>query len=260
MIEEAPKGKKGKGKRKASEDAADTSVSKRKGRDSVGSVKRAASGTPDSIEPVAIRYYTTTRATISDKDRKALAKLGWRMEAEYTARTTLLIAGNLNRSEKMLSAIATGIDIVSEAWAKKSASKGEDLDLGHYQLKDKDGEKKWGINLATVLEKSRSRAKPLLEGHSFYFTKGMQPDPEVMRRIVTLAGGEAIKGDPMVDRLKEEPDRYHLISSETESKVWTQIEDVFDRRSKQVKVWDGSLILDGVFHQQVEWNKHKLLG
>lgn len=133
------------------------------------------------------------------------------------------------------------------------------VDLSDFPLRDKQEEKARGFTLTQALEKSRKRKKPLFEGHSFFFTKNMKPDPNILRRIVTLGGGEALNSDPDSEYLIESPERFHLISSEQDKKIYMQMRADRDVHGQLVKVWSGELILKAVLNQEIDWKKDLLL-
>ena len=126
-------------------------------------------------------------------------------------------------------------------------------------MRDKQEEKARGFTLVQALEKSRKRKKALFDGHSFWFTKNMKPSPDIMRRIVTLAGGVALTGDPDSEDLIEQPDHFHLISSPEDRKIYMQMRDDRDCNGKPVKAWSGELILKAVLNQEIDWKKDLLL-
>ena len=59
-----------------------------------------------------------------------------------------------------------------------------------YLLQDPAGEKRWGFKLADALQRARVSERKIFHGYTFYVTKSVQLEFEVIRRVVDSAGGK----------------------------------------------------------------------
>ena len=61
-----------------------------------------------------------------------------------------------------------------------------------YFLKDPEGEKKHKFKLEDALRRAQSSDKKLLEGHTFYFTKGLHKSEKLVtyKNVISSAGGK----------------------------------------------------------------------
>lgn len=91
----------------------------------------------------------------------------------------MLISNQVFRTCKFLSAVAAGVEIVTEDWLKACAKEGSFVDLSPFALRDKDREKRFKFVLATSLEASRK--KSIFAGYSVYVTAGTVPPPMEMQ-------------------------------------------------------------------------------
>lgn len=218
-------------------------------------------------KPPGKQFYTTTSVEMSTSDERVLKKLGWHKQAEVTAQTSVLVAASLSRTPKLLCAIARGVEVVSHTWVKDMVEHLSPRNPIHYALQDKPNERLRGMKLADVLAIRRARgntkeAKGILAGHTFLFTPKVKPSDEVLRGIVVAAGGKAPKRSSVdvEGQVLPHPQTVHLISSEEDRRLWANLEEDTCEDGSPVRVWNTELILDGVLHQQLDWNKHKLLG
>ena len=121
---------------------------------------------------------------------------------------THLVAEKVARTEKFLSALSLGKHIVHKKWLSESAAAGEwqgrygllvnefdfpcstfaaSSDEAKYPLIDEEMEGRFEFSLTEST--ARARRKKLLDGYTVYATPHVQPDGEIMARIVEAAGG-----------------------------------------------------------------------
>lgn len=134
------------------------------------------------------------------------------------------------------------------------------MDPADYVLKDQKNEKARGMTLVTSLERARGADGGLLAGHTFMFTSKVTPSEETLRSIVIAAGGKAPKKSLNTDHILDSPGTVHVISSEADRRLWDQMSEDVCVDGSRVQVWTGELILDGVLRQDMQWDKHKLMG
>lgn len=59
-----------------------------------------------------------------------------------------------------------------------------------YLLQDPAGEKRWGFKLADALQRVGASERKIFHGCTFYVTKSVQLEYEVIQRVVDSAGGK----------------------------------------------------------------------
>lgn len=63
-------------------------------------------------------------------------------------------------------------------------------DPKNYLLQDPAGEKRWGFKLADALQRVGASERKIFHGYTFYVTKSVQLEYEVIQRVVDSAGGK----------------------------------------------------------------------
>lgn len=58
-----------------------------------------------------------------------------------------------------------------------------------FVLKDKEGEKKYNIDLATSLRRATENHGKMLDGYTFYTTPKVPVDIKLLRNVVNACGG-----------------------------------------------------------------------
>lgn len=107
-----------------------------------------------------------------------IARLGGRIVSK-PADCTVLISNKVFRTFKFLSAMAAGVQIVTEAWLQASDKAGHFVDLAPFALCDREQEKRYKFELAASLEASRKRR--ILHGYSVFVTAGTKPPTEELK-------------------------------------------------------------------------------
>ncbi|WFD33426.1 regulator of Ty1 Transposition [Malassezia cuniculi] len=153
--------------------------------------RRETSETPHKrVRPTLV--IATTSVEVSTSDARALHALHIR-RTDNISEATHLVAENLTRTEKMLCAIARGtVQIVTYDWIREMVQKHQIVDAAPYALHDAQKEAQWGMRLDEALARAQKHPGKLLDGHTFYYTRGVVPSGNVLRRVIEAAGGTAI--------------------------------------------------------------------
>ncbi|KAL5495911.1 ESC4 [Sanghuangporus weigelae] len=190
----------------------------------------------------------TTQVTLSDQILKGLRQFGVQ-EAKKPTECNLLLANSIGRTEKFLCTMATARSIVTEAWAVESVKAKQILPPEKYFLKDPEGEKKYKFKLADALRRAQSSETKLLEGHTFYFTKGLHRNEKftTYKNIILSAGGKVVQQNPTVRILSGHEDR-HVISTEADNSVTGPLKD------EGFHIYVPEFILVGILTQRMDWD------
>lgn len=216
--------------------------------------KRAA---PTAARPSSKRHdarpvLATTSVELTAHEEAVLETLGVRITDDLRE-ATHLVAKSLTRTEKMLCAIAQGLEIVGMAWVRAMVQRREIIDAAPYALRDKKKEQQWSLRLADVLATSRARPARLLEGHHFYLTKHVQPARDVLTRIVEAAGGHASLA-PAKPRDTHWAPTSHLIACDEDAKLAAQWQAAAAKADAPCRIYTPELILAGVLRQSMDWS------
>lgn len=137
-----------------------------------------------------------------------------------------------------------------------------------YALRDPEGEKKFGMKLADVLQRARSSEKKLLQGHTFYVTPVIRTGEkfDTYKKVATSAGAKVrvssssfsissavlnisqISTQIPTPRMLEGHDDRHMMSSPADQHVWRGLAE------EGFAVYSPELLLMGVLKQDMEWN------
>lgn len=110
---------------------------------------------------IRVLFGSTTDVYTMDNFRKSLHKLGLRKAFNVDDCDNLCVAkGELKKTAKVISAIASGKPVVFDAWAKESANKKELLDPTPYLASHTKHKKEWGITLAEAIDFGKQGLKP----------------------------------------------------------------------------------------------------
>lgn len=177
------------------------------------------------------------------------------------SQATHLVAKGLTRTEKMLCAIALGtVEIVSVDWLKEVVKRKALVDAGRYALVDREKEAKWNMTLSNALATSRAAPGALLEGHTFYLGKGVQPSKDVLRHVIAAAGGQAASlSSASAKVLVGDPAHHHVIASREEAKQLGALREQCAKHNHVLPLWTPELILAGVLRQDMQWDEEYAL-
>lgn len=177
------------------------------------------------------------------------------------SQATHLVAKGLTRTEKMLCAIALGtVEIVSVDWLKEVVKRKALVDAARYALVDREKEAKWNMTLSDALATSRAAPGALLEGHTFYLGKGVQPSKDVLRHVIAAAGGQAASlSSASAKVLVGDPAHHHVIASREEAKQLGALREQCAKHNHVLPLWTPELILAGVLRQDMQWDEEYAL-
>ncbi|KAF8987641.1 hypothetical protein BDQ17DRAFT_1435488 [Cyathus striatus] len=239
---------KGKGRAREAEESEEeapqtTSVKSAKGRNAKNS-----SPTKTRAPPAVV--LATTQVILTDDVTKALTKLGVKT-TEKPGECTHLLANHLVRTEKFICAVAMGAHIITEKWAVDSAKTKKLLPEHDYPLKDKEGEKRFKINLEEVLRRSQSNPSALLRGKTFYVTPKVGIDHKLLKNVITACGGQLNVQKPTIRILSASEDR-HVISCPEDASIWRPLSN------HNFAIYLPELVLMGALKQELDWDDESL--
>ncbi|KAI9328269.1 hypothetical protein BDR26DRAFT_923516 [Obelidium mucronatum] len=102
---------------------------------------------------------------------------------------THLVTNKIVRTEKFITALTLGKEVVSSEWVEKSLKAGRWLDPKSFRPVDETSEYPQ-FSITTSLE--RSRSTKLLSGFNIYATPHVSPDWTILKRLVEHAGGKMV--------------------------------------------------------------------
>lgn len=98
--------------------------------------------------------------------------------------------GELKKTARLINAIVSGKDIVTDSWVTDSVRKHHLLDVTRYIPSDKKHEKEWGFKLTEAVQRGKDGYKPL-KGYRMHFTKVLaKAGGSELKEIAILAGAE----------------------------------------------------------------------
>lgn len=98
--------------------------------------------------------------------------------------------GELKKTARLIKAIVSGKDIVTDSWVTDSVKKRRLLDVVGYIPSDKKHEKEWKFKLAEAVQRGKDDYKPL-QGFRVYFSKALaKAGGTELKEIAILAGAE----------------------------------------------------------------------
>ncbi|KAF9149761.1 hypothetical protein BG015_008421 [Linnemannia schmuckeri] len=149
-----------------------------------------ATTTPVSLSRFKHARYISTGLTKepSAKQVKALKALGI-VSTTAVDQCTHLVAKNIGRTEKFLTALAQGKIIVHEDWLQACIDANAILDESNYQIKDPENEAKFDMNLSESLE--RAQEKKVFEDCVIYISPSTVPKLAALKLLVEAGGGKA---------------------------------------------------------------------
>ncbi|KAG0296331.1 hypothetical protein BGZ96_009730 [Linnemannia gamsii] len=124
----------------------------------------------------------------SAKQVKALKALGI-VSTTAVDQCTHLVAKNVGRTEKFLTALAQGKIIVHEDWLQACIEASAILDESDYQIKDPENEAKFDMSLSESLE--RAQEKKVFEDCVIYISPSTVPKLAALKLLVEAGGGKA---------------------------------------------------------------------
>ena len=201
----------------------------------------------------------TTSVELSEHERHVLDTLSI-VRTDNMMEATHLVAKSLTRTEKMLCAIARGLDVVSMSWVRAMVKAKAVVPAGSYALVDRKKEQQWGIQLSDVLARSRLHPGALLQGHHIILTRHVQPSRDILAHIVEAAGGQASVATAKTDTATWDS-QTHVVSCAEDAKVVASLRKDYGKHHPDApwRVYSPELILAGVLRQDMDWSStHEL--
>ncbi|XP_074660001.1 PAX-interacting protein 1-like [Tubulanus polymorphus] len=163
---------------------------------------------------------------------------------------THLVANELVRTCKFLTAISVVRHIVNTEWIEKSAEKGEFIDEVPFTLRDDKAEAMYSIDIPESLR--RARMRPLFKDMTFYITPSTDPGKPLIRDIVISAGGTVVNRRPSVraiamQRTPRGFPAFIVIGCDNDRQL---LIDMFHRR---LPVYNAEFVLTGVLRQELDY-------
>lgn len=176
------------------------------------------------------------------------------------AEATHLVAKGLTRTEKMLCAIALGtVQVVSVDWLKEVVRRKQLVDTAPYALHDAEKEAKWSMRLSDALAYSAAHPGALLQGHTFYVSRSVQPSRDVLQRVIEAAGGHVLPLSSATAR-SVAPAQHHVLGAREDRKALQTLRDQAAKHgTPDLRIWTPELILVGVLRQAMQWDEQYAL-
>ncbi|WFD18907.1 hypothetical protein MCAP1_001120 [Malassezia caprae] len=201
----------------------------------------------------------TTSVELSEHECHVLDTLSI-VRTDNMMEATHLVAKSLTRTEKMLCAIARGLEVVSMSWIRAMVKANAVVPATSYALVDKKKEQHWGIALSDVLARSRLHPGALLQGHHIVLTRHVQPSRDILAHIVEAAGGRASVATAKMDTASWDT-KTHVVSCAEDAKVVASLRKDYGKHHPDApwRVYSPELILAGVLRQDMDWTStHEL--
>ncbi|KAI1826741.1 BRCT domain-containing protein [Xylaria intraflava] len=204
-----------------------------------------------------------------DADRKKLRDMGIAVVQDGQA-CDYLIAPQLVRTVKFLRNLSKGAVVLSSTWIEECLDTKQVPDPQKYILKDKENEKRFGLQLETSIRRAQANKGRLLAGIPIYCTAGIKNGPESYQAIAEANGAIFIpygprSGTTIRPTNPEEdeggPEPVYLLSTSTpeEKKLWKRFEDMARKGNMEPRVVASDWLLDVVMKQEVSFDKKYLV-
>jgi hypothetical protein len=139
------------------------------------------------------RIVFSSSTTIDSKPNlmRFLKKEGGEKVEDIKGATMLCVGRDeLKKTAKLILAITSGKDIVTDSWITDSSKAGHLLDTTSYLPLDEKHEKEWGFNLRNAIRRGKVGHKPL-DGFKVYFTPSLKSaGGNDLKEIAVIAGAE----------------------------------------------------------------------
>lgn len=182
-----------------------------------------------------------------------------------------LAAPSIIRTQKFLTALASGCTLLSTAFLDTCLDTNELPPLDKFLLKDTANEKKYGIKLKDVLTRAKSNKKHLLRNVVVYCTAEIPNGFETYKAIVEANGGIFSvyrgRGGTIIRPAKEgeedptDGDPVYLLTGarSEEKRLWPKFEQMVKDGKMEPKVVSTEWILATAMSQQNVWKPSYLM-
>ena len=121
------------------------------------------------------------------------------IKVETVQRCNLLCVGKgkeLKKTSKLIQAIASGIDVVTDEWILQSVRDGRLLDSSAFLARDPEREAEWGITMTEAIARGKQGRKPF-HGWTILFTPALKKELgkgfAELKEIATHAGARTVR-------------------------------------------------------------------
>lgn len=185
---------------------------------------------------------------------------------------THLVAPSIIRTQKFLTALASGCVLLSSAFIDKCLEKDELPPIDKFLLKDTVNENKWNIKLKDVLARAKSNKKRLLHNVVVYCTSEIPNGPDTYKAIVEANGGifsiyRGRSGGTMIRPSKEgeqnptDGEPVYLLSGlkPEETRLWPKFKQMVKDGKMEPRVVATEWILYTAMAQEMVWKDEYLI-
>ncbi|KAL2755645.1 hypothetical protein ACRALDRAFT_2103589 [Sodiomyces alcalophilus JCM 7366] len=204
-----------------------------------------------------------------DAERRKLRAMGIIIVGENQS-CDYLAAPYIVRTVKFLRTLAKGVTIIKSDFIDEALETGQMPDPQRFILKDKENEKKFGIQLETAIARARANRGRLLAGIPIYCTSNIRNGPESFQPIAVANGAQfltysARSGVTIRPTTAEEdgdapPDPVYLLTSnsEEERKLWPRFRAMAEKGHMEPRIVSADWLLDVTMRQQVSFDEKYL--
>lgn len=204
-----------------------------------------------------------------DQDRRKLRDVGIQIVQENQP-CDYLVAPQVVRTVKFLSALARGAVVLSSEFIEKVLELGQVPEPEDFILKDEDSERRYGFKLEQSMARARANRGKLLRGIPVYCTEKIHNGPESYRSIAEANGaifklyrarsGTTIKPTTAEEDGFAKPEPVYLLtgSSADEQQMWERFRDMAEKGNMEPRIVAADWLLDVAMAQQVRF-KDKFL-
>ncbi|CAH1116649.1 unnamed protein product [Phaedon cochleariae] len=157
---------------------------------------------------------------------------------------TVLVTGEVKRSQKLLAAVAQGKPICSPRWIQASKKSNEFLDPWDFILTDKEAESKWDFSLEESL--NRAKCKKLLTNYTFQLMVSKAAD--VLKGAIEASGGKCSTRNPG----KNVEGHFVVVASPENKAKYSKLK----KQNPNLTIVEPEAIFDGVLRQELRFTRH----
>lgn len=186
--------------------------------------------------------YLATQVNITEAQTKVLAQLGAKATPK-PEQATHLIADQVVRTQKFLTAINYAPFIVTGDWVKDSVERKTLLPEDKYFLNHTASAEKYGVDLKEAIQLAKKHKGAFLRGCTFYVTQNAVADHNLVKAVVRAAGGEVKEKPPTLRQAQQ--DNTYVISNKKDQLVWRPL------ALQDIKIYTSDFLLNGVLRQKL---------
>lgn len=196
-----------------------------------------------------------TGVTPTQKDLQAIKKLGG-LVVESVKDATHLVTDKVHRTVKFLSALASGVHIISMQWIAESQKAKTFLEEDAFILKDEQAEQKFNFSLRESLKRRTALLdddKKIFTGYQFFITPNTKPGPADMKQILELCDAEVLETMRAVDRCAS---TCYIISC---AEDWKMCKEQLTKHVDPSRFYLAEFVLSSIMNQEISKDtSHKL--